>query len=51
VQLLLGEFRAAKLRHAEASAHGPTAAAARVFQVAGMQVARETERWEKVLGA
>jgi len=51
VQLLLGEFRAAKLRHAEASAHGPTAAAARVFEVAGMQVARETERWEKVLGA
>ena len=50
VRLLLGEFRAAKLRHAEASAHGPTAAAARVFEVAGMHVARETERWEKVLG-
>ena len=50
VRLLLDEFRAAKLRHAEASAHGPTAAAARVFEVAGLHVARETERWEKVLG-
>jgi ribosomal protein S18 acetylase RimI-like enzyme len=50
VRLLLDEFRGAKLRHAEASAHGPTAAAARVFEVAGLHVARETERWEKVLG-
>jgi N-acetylglutamate synthase-like GNAT family acetyltransferase len=50
VRLLLDEFRGAKLRHAEASAHGPTAAAARVFEVAGLQIARETERWEKVLG-
>jgi GNAT superfamily N-acetyltransferase len=50
VRLLLDEFRAAGLRHAEASAHGPTAAAARVFEVAGLHVARETERWEKVLG-
>ena len=50
VRLLLDEFRAARLRHAEASAHGPTAASARVFEVAGLHVARETERWEKVLG-
>ena len=50
VRLLLDEFRVAKLRHAEASAHGPTAASARVFEVAGLHVARETERWEKVLG-
>jgi len=50
VRLLLDEFRGARLRVAEASAHGPTAAAARVFEVAGLQVARETERWEKVLG-
>ena len=46
----LDEFRGAGLRHAEASAHGPTAAAARVFEVAGLHVTRETERWEKVLG-
>jgi L-amino acid N-acyltransferase YncA len=50
VRLLLDEFRGAKLRHAEASAHGPTAASARVFEAAGLHVARETERWEKVLG-
>jgi GNAT superfamily N-acetyltransferase len=50
VELLLSEFRAARLRDAETAAHGPTAAAARVFQAAGMTVVRETERWEKVLG-
>ena len=50
VSLLLAAFRAKKLRYAEAAAHGPTAAAARVFESAGMQVVRETERWEKVLG-
>jgi len=31
--------------------HGPTAAAARVFQSAGMTAVRHYERWEKVLGA
>ena len=50
VSLLLAAFRAKELRYAEAAAHGPTAAAARVFESAGMQVVRETERWEKVLG-
>ena len=50
VELLLTEFRGARLRHAVTAAHGPTVAAARVFEAAGMQVARETERWEKVLG-
>jgi ribosomal protein S18 acetylase RimI-like enzyme len=50
VSLLLAAFRAKKLRYAEAAAHGSTAAAARVFESAGMQVVRETERWEKVLG-
>jgi ribosomal protein S18 acetylase RimI-like enzyme len=50
VALLLAAFRAKKLRYAEAAAHGPTAAAARVFESAGMQVVRTTERWEKVVG-
>lgn len=50
VSLLLAAFRAKGLRYAEAAAHGPTAAAARVFESAGMQVVRRTERWEKVLG-
>ncbi|HYI18901.1 MAG TPA: GNAT family N-acetyltransferase [Solirubrobacteraceae bacterium] len=50
VELLLSEFRGARLRRAETAAHGPTAAAARVFEAAGMEVARETQRWEKVLG-
>jgi ribosomal protein S18 acetylase RimI-like enzyme len=50
VALLLEVFRAKKLRYAEAAAHGPTAAAARVFESAGMQVMNTTERWEKVVG-
>jgi ribosomal protein S18 acetylase RimI-like enzyme len=50
VALLLAAFRAKQLRYAEAAAHGPTAAAARVFESAGMQVVRTTERWETVVG-
>ncbi|HZB76900.1 MAG TPA: GNAT family N-acetyltransferase [Solirubrobacteraceae bacterium] len=50
VGLLLHEFRAARLRHAETSVHGRTTAAARVFEAAGMRAARHVERWEKVLG-
>jgi mycothiol synthase len=49
--LLLDAFRRKRLRVAEAAAHGSTAAAARVFQSVGMTAQRETERWEKVLGA
>jgi mycothiol synthase len=48
--LLLDAFRRKRLRFAEATVHGRTAAAARVFESAGMTAARQTERWEKVLG-
>jgi mycothiol synthase len=48
--LLMDAFRRKRLRFAEASVHGRTAAAARVFESAGMTAARRTERWEKVLG-
>jgi mycothiol synthase len=48
--LLFDAFRRRRLRFAEAAVHGPTAAAARLFESAGMTVARETQRWEKVLG-
>jgi mycothiol synthase len=49
--LLLDAFRRKRLRLAEATVHGGTAAAARVFESAGMTPVRRTERWEKVLGA
>ena len=39
-----------RLRFAEAAVHGSTAAAARVFESAGMTPVREAERWEKVIG-
>jgi mycothiol synthase len=48
--LLFDAFRRRRLRFAEAAAHGRTAAAARVFESAGMTAVRQTERWEKVLG-
>src|SRR5829696_4692428 len=48
--LLFAAFRRRRLRFAEAAVHGSTAAAARVFESAGMTAARQTERWEKVLG-
>ena len=48
--LLFDAFRRRRLRFAEAAVHGPTAAAARVFESVGMTAARRTERWEKVLG-
>ena len=48
--LLLDAFRRRRLRFAEAAVHGRTAAAARVFESVGMTPARQTERWEKVLG-
>ncbi len=48
--LLLDAFSRKRLRFAEAAVHGPTAAAARLFESAGMRAARTTERWEKVLG-
>src|SRR5918999_1737788 len=48
--LLFDAFRRRRLRFAEAAVHGSTAAAARVFESAGMTAARQTERWEKVLG-
>jgi mycothiol synthase len=48
--LLLQAFRRKRLRRAEAAVHGSTAAAARVFESAGMTAARRTERWERVLG-
>jgi ribosomal protein S18 acetylase RimI-like enzyme len=48
--LLFDAFRRRRLRFAEAAVHGRTAAAARLFESAGMTVARQTERWEKVLG-
>jgi len=49
--LLFDAFRRRRLRFAEAAVHGRTAAAARLFESAGMTAARRTERWEKVLGA
>jgi GNAT superfamily N-acetyltransferase len=48
--LLLAAFKRKRLRVAEATVHGRTAAAARLFESAGMTPARRTERWEKVLG-
>ena len=48
--LLLDAFRGKRLRFAEAAGHGPTAAAARLFESVGMSAVRETERWEKVIG-
>jgi ribosomal protein S18 acetylase RimI-like enzyme len=48
--LLLDAFRRRRLRFAEAAVHGPTAAAARLFESVGMTAARRSERWEKVLG-
>ncbi len=48
--LLLDAFKRKRLRYAEATVHGRTAAAARLFESAGMTPARRTERWEKVLG-
>jgi GNAT superfamily N-acetyltransferase len=47
---LLEAFRAAGLRGAEAAVHGPTAAAAALFESAGMTVRWHAERWEKTLG-
>lgn len=49
--LLFDAFRRRRLRFAEAAVHGRTAAAARLFESVGMTAARQTERWEKVLGA
>lgn len=49
--LLFDAFRRERMRFAETAVHGPTAAAARVFQSAGMTAVRHYERWEKVLGA
>jgi mycothiol synthase len=51
VGLILAAFRARGLRFAEASVHGDTAAAAGVFESAGMRAERRTERWEKALGS
>jgi mycothiol synthase len=48
--LLLHAFRRKRLRFAEAAVHGRTAAAAALFESAGMRAVRRTERWEKVLG-
>jgi len=48
--LLFDAFRRRRLRIAEAAVHGPTAAAARLFESVGMTAVRRTERWEKVLG-
>jgi GNAT superfamily N-acetyltransferase len=48
--LLLDAFRRKRLHYAEAAVHGRTAASARLFESVGMVPARETERWEKVLG-
>jgi mycothiol synthase len=47
---LLAAFRDADLRGAEASVHGPTAGAARLFESAGMTIRWHAERWEKSLG-
>ena len=49
--LLLAAFKRRRLRFAEATVHGSTAAAARLFESVGMTPARQSERWEKVLGA
>jgi mycothiol synthase len=49
--LLFDAFRRRRLRFAEAAVHGRTAAAARLFESVGMTAVRQTERWEKVLGA
>ena len=49
--LLFDAFRRKRLRFAEAAVHGPTAGAARLFESVGMSATRETERWEKVVGA
>jgi ribosomal protein S18 acetylase RimI-like enzyme len=51
VLLLLEAFRRKRLRIAEAAVHGPTAAAARVFESVGMTPVAQSERWEKVVGA
>ena len=48
--LLLDAFRRKRLRFAEVTVHGRTAASARLFESVGMTAAREAERWEKVLG-
>jgi ribosomal protein S18 acetylase RimI-like enzyme len=47
--LLLEAFRERGLLRAEAAVHGGTAAAARLFESAGMTATRHTERWEKIL--
>ena len=47
--VLLAAFRERRLRTAEAAVHGPTAAAARLFESVGMEPVRRTERWEKSL--
>ncbi|HWT26224.1 MAG TPA: GNAT family N-acetyltransferase [Solirubrobacteraceae bacterium] len=47
---LLAAFRAAELRGAEASVHGPTAGAAALYESAGMEIRWHAERWEKSLG-
>jgi GNAT superfamily N-acetyltransferase len=49
--LLLDAFRHEQLTFAETSAHGPTAAAARLFESVGMTPTVQSERWEKVVGA
>jgi mycothiol synthase len=48
--LLFDAFRRSRLRFAGAAVHGRTGAAARLFESVGMTAARQTERWEKVLG-
>jgi mycothiol synthase len=48
--LLLAAFRTKRLWQAEAAVHGSTAAAARLFESVGMTAARQSERWEKILG-
>ncbi len=47
--VLLAAFRERRLRTAQAAVHGPTAAAARLFESVGMEPVRRTERWEKSL--
>jgi ribosomal protein S18 acetylase RimI-like enzyme len=47
---LLVVFAERGLGAAEAAVHGPTAAAAGLFESVGMTVVRHAERWEKVLG-
>ncbi len=48
--LLIDAFKRKRLRYAEATVHGRTAAAARLYESGGMTPARRSERWEKVLG-